>query len=816
MMHRLAGLVCALALMLAAGTVGAPTPGEMPHNTWTLIAQDEQGARRASSFRYVDEGYFLLWGYMGHVTDDYGNPESPWRENTEYDVVAFDPQTGKWLSHLPAEKETEWRVHPPPIHECSSYQGITTGSYRPQLKVREGVLRPDLNIVFDQLTYDSKRTRMLYFTGGRTFSYHVRARLWSDAAPAAAAPPPVSAATLCYDPFNDEAVLAGGGHVAEKGPNGELVGHTGTWLFECSRSAWRVLGSRVEPPPRMNTRLVCDTKNRLLVMFGGDGQSHYLGDTWIYDTRACTWRASTASTAPPPRAGHFTVYDPGTGWVIIGGGYNRRDLTDMWAFDAASDRWMKLKGQVPTGWYIAADLAPRDSLIILTTANKSKGDRMGCNEIYPVRTTYAFKIHGDGLIDDSAAAQPPQKMLKRSVEEATAGTRPDEERSKRQLERIRNMPVNRWVRFDGAGRTGVLRTWGSCSFDTDKNRIVYWGGGHCGYGGSDYDFYDVEQNTWIASPVIAEYPERAWDRGINAAGVTFRGEPFVRHGRKVYAYDPVSRLVVNTKTILLTAGYDPELLRGIEPRNPDLGTGEDFRQSSWRKWVTTTYDPATEQTKVICSGVPGLDLITTTPHGVMGVDHYWDIVEAKNRNDAPNSVYLLDVARREWKRLPNPGPWPRNLYEMTSLVYDSKRDQLILHGGGPQRDELWSYKLPGARWQKIEPRFAAGTGGKPPACYREAVYLPGSDVMLMAGASAGSSETPSLYAYVVGENLWQKVDLPLPLGKRAADLIGQNRAWAYDPKHNLVLMVLGASAGDRGAAEVLALRYRHGETGVKK
>ncbi len=62
------------------------------------------------------------------------------------------------------------------------------------------------------------------------------------------------------------------------------------------------------------------------------------------------------------------------------------------------------------------------------------------------------------------------------------------------------MPVNRWVPFDEPGRAGTLRTWGSCSFDTDKGRIVYWGGGHCGYGGSDYDLYDVEQNTWIASP----------------------------------------------------------------------------------------------------------------------------------------------------------------------------------------------------------------------------------------------------------------------------------------------------------------------------
>ena len=433
---------------------------------------------------------------------------------------------------------------------------------------------------------------------------------------------------------------------------------------------------------------------------------------------------------------------------------------------------------------------------------------MSCNEIYPVRTTWAFKVRGEGLADETVRPLPQESMLKRSIEEATAGTLPDPERARKQAERIRRMPVNQWEPFAEPGREGTLRTWGSCSFDTDKGRIVYWGGGHCGYGGSDYDFYDVEQNTWIASPAVAEYPERAWDRGINAAGVSFSGMPFVRHGRKVYAYDPVSRLIINTKTILLTAGYEPELLRRIEPRTPDLGTGEAFTKSSYRKWVTTSYDPSTERTEVLCSGVPGLDLTVSTPHGVMGVDHYWDIVETKVRTNAPNSVFLLDVGRREWRRLPNPGPWPQNLYEMTALVYDSRRDQLILHGGGPQRDELWRYKLPGSQWERVQPRFAESTDGKPPVCLREAVYLPKWDVMLTAGSPAGKQEA-SVYAYHVGENCWHRLQLPVPPGRQASDLVSQNRAWTYDPGHDLVFMVLGRKRSDLGTAEVFALRYDH-------
>jgi hypothetical protein len=61
----------------------------------------------------------------------------------------------------------------------------------------------------------------------------------------------------------------------------------------------------------------------------------------------------------------------------------------------------------------------------------------------------------------------------------------------------------------------------------------------------------------------------------------------------------------------------------------------------------------------------------------------------------------------------------------------------------------------------------------------------------------------------VGENRWYQLGIPVLAGRRTADRVGQNRAWTYDPRHNLVFMVLGASAGDRGATEVFGLRYSH-------
>jgi len=791
---------------------------EAPPNTWTLVSRDENGARRHSSFRYVEDGgYFLLWGYLSYNVYIYGGPHIPYEDNPEYDIVIFDPKVGRWQNQFPFEKEEEYSRNLPPMYLCQLYHGITTGSYRPQLKMREGVLRPDLNIVFDQVTYDSKRSRMVYFTGGRTFAYDVVQRKWSDIA-GPQSPPPVLGGSLCYDPFNDEIVLVGGGHVAEPGPDGKPVGYTGTWIYECETGRWRKLGAELEPPPRMASRLVCDTKNKVLVIFGGDAQSAYLADTWIYDTRTRKWRVSKAVGSPPPRAGHFTVYDPRSGWVIIGGGYNRESLTDMWAYDAGADRWFKLKSEVPVGWYVTADIKPDESLIILTTSTESEKDRRGCDKLYLVRTTYAFYIDPDGLVDKEARPLKHEKMLKRPLLQATAGTEPDPERRRAQIQRLNNMADNQWILLSGPGRIAPLRTWGSCSFDTDRGRIIYWGGGHCGYGGNDYDFYDVEENTWISSPLIPEYPERAWNRGINPAGVTFSGAPWIRHGRKIYAYDPVSKKIINMKTIYLTAGYEPEPLRDYAPRQPQFGEGENFTGAGYVKWVTWAYDPETQKWEIICSGRPGLDLTVSTPHGVMAVDYNWGAINRKDRPDlvmfrgrqvVENAVYLLDVAARSWKKLSTTGPWPQNLYEMCALVYDSRRDQLIFHGGGPHRDELWLFKLDKRKWIKTNPRVRA-PGGKPPVCRREGVYIPGEDVFFTCGYPADNKNDPAVYVYRVSENTWYRVNIPPPPGRELKEITGQNRSITYDPKHNLVLMILGRKGGGNlTEAVVYALRYNH-------
>jgi hypothetical protein len=808
---------CVLLLTLFGPACTRQPGNQVPANEWIQLRKDPVGARRGNAVRYVpDEGSFFLWGFMD--SDPELLQEHPLAEVPEYDVISFDLNGSRWRNHLPPAWEQQWKLKLPLAYIARTYAGLTTGSERSVLRSpteeSEGVPRPDLNLAFDQVSYHPPSKSLFYFVGGLTASYDVMKRRWTDLMPAHA-PPPVVGGSLAYDPVNNEMVLFGGGHVAEKAPDGRLVGYTGTWVYRFADKDWHLLQRNIQPTPRMNTRTVSDLKNQVIVLFGGDSESHYLADTWLYDLRTRTWRASKTQAGPEARAGHFTVYHPDSGWVVIGGGYNRKDLTDMWAYDAGEDRWQRLTGVVPTGFYLTADIAPEKQTLLLVTNSRSPGDRMTCNIVYPVRTTYAYRIDQRNWVQPGSALEthaPVLKALKEAVERAGADRANHEEY-------LKNLPINEWVALPSLGRPAPVRTWGSATFDADRGLILYWGGEHCGYEGNDVEAYDVQNHMWIAKEPAPESPERNWNHGVRLAGVTFQGKPWTVHGRRIYAYDPISRKMIMVRPIRLTTGYDPETLR-LFPTSlvAEYQGSRDALvspPSSYVKYATWTYDPATGQWELLGEAPSGVDTLVSTRHGVMGVNINWP----SRLNDAgyllpwsplslpeDKSIFLLDVAQKHWQKLSEGQPSPQNLYEMTSLAYDSKRDQVILHGAGQKREELWSFDIPSHRWKNMQPAVL-DPQGSPPVCAREAVYIPDEDVVLLLGSPRDNQGIPSVWLYVVGRNEWRRAPIPWDASTKEIAASNENRAMVYDPARGLVLLVLGHS-GDEGKASVYALRFR--------
>ncbi|MCP5112594.1 MAG: hypothetical protein GY953_17340, partial [bacterium] len=264
---------------------------ELPANRWVEVRKDPVGARRGSAIRYSPKaGAFFLWGFMN--ADPELLQEQPLMRVPEYDMVSFNPDDGSWRNHLPKEWAEMWSKQLPLAYSPRTYAGITSGSERTVMRsntdAASAAPRPDLNIVFDQVAYRPADDSLYYFTGRLTAAYDVGRRRWRDLGPEHS-PPPVLGGSLAWNPVHDEMVLFGGGHVAERGVDGELRGYTGTWTYGIKDGDWRQLPLEAEPPPRMNSRIVTDRKNGVLVLFGGDGQTHYLADTWLFDLDERRW-----------------------------------------------------------------------------------------------------------------------------------------------------------------------------------------------------------------------------------------------------------------------------------------------------------------------------------------------------------------------------------------------------------------------------------------------------------------------------------------------------------------------------------------------
>jgi hypothetical protein len=86
-----------------------------------------------------------------------------------------------------------------------------------------------------------------------------------------------------------------------------------------------------------------------------------------------------------------------------------------------------------------------------------------------------------------------------------------------------------------AGIQGIMCKWSGGAFDTNRNRLIVWGGGHNGYGGNEVYVFDVPTLKWIR--LNEPYGDASNDTG-NGYGpaVTKVGTPPARHTYNALAY----------------------------------------------------------------------------------------------------------------------------------------------------------------------------------------------------------------------------------------------------------------------------------------
>ncbi|HEV2317127.1 MAG TPA: PKD domain-containing protein [Thermoplasmata archaeon] len=157
-------------------------------------------------------------------------------------------------------------------------------------------------------------------------------------------PPPLTGASMTYDPSSGSVVLFGGCSVNQC----PLANQT--WSF--SGGTWsNVTGSSPQPPARSYATMVFDAADGYLVLFGGIAAGgRLLNDTWTY--AAGRWTNITNASAPSPRWAAGIAFDHTDSEVVLFGGCGTANpcmLRDTWFFQAGTwtDATTTVRGAPP-------------------------------------------------------------------------------------------------------------------------------------------------------------------------------------------------------------------------------------------------------------------------------------------------------------------------------------------------------------------------------------------------------------------------------------------------------------------------------------
>ena len=77
----------------------------------------------------------------------------------------------------------------------------------------------------------------------------------------------------------------------------------------------------------------------LVLLYGGNDGSSFLGDTWLYDLGDNTWTNLAPAGAPSARGCHAMAYLGGDKVLLFGGVNDRRGFAETWTYDLSDNSW---------------------------------------------------------------------------------------------------------------------------------------------------------------------------------------------------------------------------------------------------------------------------------------------------------------------------------------------------------------------------------------------------------------------------------------------------------------------------------------------
>jgi len=457
---------------------------------------------------------------------------------------------------------------------------------------------------------------------------------------------------------------------------------------------------------------------------------------------------------PPPRALSKIAFEPKSKlYVIFGGEHMDYSTNDLWVFDPARHRWFQRHPE--------AAPEPRFDAHLEALGDGRLAMRGGCVyepgkhyiHVGPARWIYDIEKNvwtADGhqektLPSDSRSARywPPA-----APEAFMKGARPDAAANEAKLKAL---PVNAWVRLKTPIPLGG-RDWGTWVFDPDRDMLYVWSGGHSSYGGNDVARYHLATDRWeITDPV--ELPLGCC--GTNEqypSGFNFNQRPWVKkHVWNSQAYD------AGLKKMIMGGANDAKIDPYCYFYDPDKAD-----------WVSRLRLPA---------GMPN--------------DAYGMQIRYTSRGMfAWAGAWLFDSKAMEWRKLAVQGKMPGGGVDSSGLVYDPKRDRMLLatlNGySKPFDGQLHALDMNTLQVAPLNPE-GMDAARKWSMFLREVAYHPGSDLFLwIQRLNTTGKPSPDLFpAYDATRNRWVTLKLALPAKEKPFDTAAVCTSVAWDAKRGL-------------------------------
>lgn len=217
---------------------------------------------------------------------------------------------------------------------------------------------------------------------------------------------------MAYDSDSQRIVLFGGNSITA---GWEL---DDTWVYDYQTNTWTNVYPTTRPLGRSDHAMVYDPVTKQTILFGGmrdvGDTTYLLNDTWAYDYETNTWTELHPSVAPQQRYGTRLVYNSVEEKIVLYGGNSFGNLSDdgkLWTFDATTTTWESLDSSETSGpryWYGLAFDTHQNELIVFG------GTDLG-PEIFQSNETWVYSFPNNQWTDVTRENRPPACSLQSMV-----------------------------------------------------------------------------------------------------------------------------------------------------------------------------------------------------------------------------------------------------------------------------------------------------------------------------------------------------------------------------------------------------------------